>query len=130
MDESTNETFVVQWNKVNDFFTVTYMVTWTNGSYTNSYATTATSLTVTDPGLTANTTYYVTITAINTCCGAGPTSDAVRAKTNLDVPTDSPAMTVTVTISPTPTAACTVSLNESSGTIAWLSTLTSIRKIL
>ena len=39
-------------------------------------------------GLTANTTYNVTVGAINTCCGAGPVSDPVM--TNMRERTLSP----------------------------------------
>ena len=104
VNESTNQTFIVRWDKVNDFFTITYMVTWTNESYTNSSNTAATSLTVTDRRLTANTAYNVTVTAINTCCGAGPTSDVILARTNLNPPTPPPTMTTTSGVNPNSTA--------------------------
>ena len=77
----TGESFVVQWDIVDDNFDVTYMMTWTDGIISGTINTTITSYTV--GGLDSNTTYSVTVTAINTCCGAGPVSDAVNVTTNL-----------------------------------------------
>ena len=50
--------------------------------------TTNTLFTVT--GLNANKNYNVTVTAINTCCGAGPTTPPLLVGTNELPPTEPP----------------------------------------
>ena len=58
--------FMVQWDEVVDMFPVTYEVSWSDGNGDNGTITTnQTSYTIT--GLTYDTTYNVTIVAINTC---------------------------------------------------------------
>ena len=62
----------------------------------------ATSDTVT--GLAINTMYNVTVTAINTCCGAGNASEVRNVSTNSDpttLPTSDPPTT-------TPGMLCTI----------------------
>ena len=57
-------------------------------------------------GLTANTSYNITVIAINTC-GAGPVSNVTMAMTNMRPPTLPPPTTtasVTTTLTPSPTS--------------------------
>ena len=94
-DDITNESFVVLWDEVTDYFTVNYTVTWYNESGIVGMVTVnCPSYTVT--GLTANTSYNVTVVAVNTCCGAGPVSDVIGVMTNMGEPALPP--------SPIPTA--------------------------
>ena len=77
MDEdTTSESFVVLWDEVMDIFTITYTVTWYNESGIVGMVT-VNSPPYTITGLTANTSYNVTVVAINTCCGAGPVSNVI-----------------------------------------------------
>ena len=105
-DDITSESFVVLWDEVMDIFTITYNVTWYNDSGIIGMDT-VNSPPYTVTGLTTNTSYNVTVVAINTCCGAGPVSD-VEAMTNMREPTPSspPAnfTTPSSTSNPTPTA--------------------------
>ena len=99
-DNITNESFVIQWDAVNDFFAVNYTVTWYRGDNEIGMASVdEPPYTVT--GLTANTSYSVTVVAINTCCGAGPVSDIIMVMTNM-TSMISPTTTRT-TATPTPT---------------------------
>ena len=95
----TNESFVVLWDEVMDIFTVNYTVTWYDESGIVGMVT-VNSPPYTVTGLTANTTYNVTVVAINTCCGAGPVSDTA---TNMKEPI-SPPSTNSTTPSPTPSS--------------------------
>ena len=88
-DDITNESFVVLWDEVMDIFTITYNVTWYNDSGIIGMDT-VNSPTYTVTGLTAITSYNVTVVAINTCCGAGPVSVPVEAITNMRESTSSP----------------------------------------
>ena len=90
-DDNTSESFVVLWDEVMDIFTITYNVTWYNDSGIIGMDT-VNSPPYTVTGLTANTSYNVTVVAINTC-GAGPVSDVVVAMTNMREPTSSPTHT-------------------------------------
>ena len=92
----TNESFVVLWDEVMDIFTITYTVTWYNDSGIIGMDT-VNNPPYTVTGLTTNTYYYVTVVAINTCCGAGPVSDVTMTMTN-----DEPPTPPIPTISPTP----------------------------
>ena len=76
------DSFIVQWDPVTDIFPITYVVQWYGEDVDNTTTTNELSYTVT--GLTSNTSYSVTVVAINTCCGAGPVSDAVMATTMSD----------------------------------------------
>ena len=76
---------LVQWNEVTDYFTVNYTVTWYNESGIVGMVT-VNSPPYTVTGLTANTSYNVTVVAINTCCGAGPVSDVIMVMTNDEPP--------------------------------------------
>ena len=67
---------LVQWNEVTDYFTVNYTVTWYDESGIVGMVT-VNSPPYTVTGLTANTSYNVTVVAINTCCGAGPVSNVI-----------------------------------------------------
>ena len=90
-DDNTNESLVVLWDEVMDIFAITYNVTWYNDSGIIGMDT-VNSPPYTVTGLTANTTYNVTVVAINTC-GAGPVSVPVEAMTNIREPTSSPTDT-------------------------------------
>ena len=67
-----------------DLFTVNYTVRW-NGEDGINGITTINGLSYTVTGLTASTSYNVTVVAINTCCGAGPVSDVVMVMTNTGI---------------------------------------------
>ena len=88
-DDITNESFVVLWDEVMDIFTITYTVTWYDDSGIIGMDT-VNSPPYTVTGLTINTSYNVTVVAINTCCGAGPVSSPVEVITNIREPTSSP----------------------------------------
>ena len=105
-DDITSESFVVQWDEVNDFFPVTYTVRWYRGDDEGGMASvTGPRFTVT--GLTNNTIYNVTVVAINTCCGKGPVSDFAMVMTNNQPPTMPPPTTATPTPTVTPGNICT-----------------------
>ena len=103
-DYITNESFIVEWNSVNDIFNVNYTVRWYGEDGSNGIATVDDGLSYNVTGLTANTSYNVTVVAINTCCGAGPVSNVVMVMTNMISPT-------TTSIAPTPTPTTTPSGN-------------------
>ena len=84
-DDITSESFVVLWDEVMDIFTIIYNVTWYNDSGIIGMDT-VNSPPYTVTGLTANTSYNVTVVAINTCCGAGPVIAPVEAMTNVTEP--------------------------------------------
>ena len=63
-----------------DLFAVNYTVRWYRGDDVIGMDT-VDELLYTVTGLTNNTSYNVTVAAINTCCGAGPYSDVVMAMT-------------------------------------------------
>ena len=88
-DDITNESFVVLWNEVMDIFTITFTVTWYDDSGVIGMDT-VNSPPYTVTGLTANTTYNVTVVAISTHCGAGPVSVPVEVITKMREPTSSP----------------------------------------
>ena len=91
-DDITSESFVVLWDEVMDIFTITYNVIWYDDNVIIGIDT-VNSPPYTVTGLTANTSYNVTVVAINTCCGAGPVSVPVEAMTNMREPTSSPTHT-------------------------------------
>ena len=96
-DYITSQSFIVRWNLVNDIFTVNYTIRWYGEDDSNGTAT-VNGLSYNVTGLTANTSYNVTVAAINTCCGAGPYSNVTNVTTNniMISPT-------TTSITPTPT---------------------------
>ena len=72
----TSETFTVQWNEVMDIFDIIYNVTvYNENGFIRMGSVTGLSYPVS--GLTANTSYCVTVVAINICCGAGPVSNVI-----------------------------------------------------
>ena len=87
-DVITSESFVVLWDEMMDIFTITYNVTWYDESGIIGMDT-VNSPPYNVTGLTANTSYNVTVVAINTC-GAGPASVPVEAMTNMREPTSTP----------------------------------------
>ena len=71
-DKITNVSLVVQWDAVINQSVDGYMVNWTDGiNHIQSVIVNETLCTVT--GLTPNTTYTVTVAAVNVC-GTGPAS--------------------------------------------------------
>ena len=98
-EDTTSESFVVLWDEVMDFFTITCNITWYDESGMVGMDT-VNSPPYTVIGLTANTSYNVTVVAINTCCGAGPVSNVIMAMTNMREPTPPPPSITT--LSPTP----------------------------
>jgi len=101
----TTESFIVQWDAVTDFFTVSYTIRWYGEDGISETATVngpiaGNRLSYTVTGLTNNTSYNVTVHAINTCCGAGPVSNVTMTMTNMMPPTLPP--TTSSTITPTP----------------------------
>ena len=100
-DDITIESLVVLWDEVMDIFTITYNVTWYDDSGIIGMDT-VNSPPYTVTGLTANTSYNVTVVAINTCCGAGPVSDVVMVMTNDEPPTPPPPSPSPTTSSPSP----------------------------
>ena len=95
----TRGSFVVQWDAVEDFFTVNYNVSWYEEDGING-TTNVNGLSHTVTGLTNSTSYSVTVAAINTCCGAGPVSNAM-AMTN-ERPTTPPPTSPTSSSPTTP----------------------------
>ena len=79
-EDIKHDSFIVQWDAVTDVFPITYTVWWYGEDIDNTATTTKLRYTIT--GLTSNTSYSVTIVAINTCCGTGPVSVAVMAATS------------------------------------------------
>ena len=78
-EDIKSDSFVVQWDAVADVFPITYTVQWYGEDIDNTTTTNGLSYTIT--GLTSNTSYSVTVVAINTCCGAGPESGVVMVTT-------------------------------------------------
>ena len=98
-DSITCESFIIRWDNVSDIFPVTYTVRWyrVDGD-DETDITTGISYPVT--GL-ANSTYYnVTVTANNTCCGAGQISDIIMVMTNNVCPSPTIITVTTTTITP------------------------------
>ena len=102
-DDITSESFIVQWDEVEDFFTVNYTVRWYRGDDVIRMAS-VDGLSYTVTGLSANTSYNVTVVAINTCCGAGPVSDVVMVTTNMISSTLPPPTTTTTNTIPLPSS--------------------------
>ena len=96
-DDITIESFVIQWDAMMDFFDVNYTVRWYRGDNEIGMAS-VDGLSYTVTGLTANTSYNVTVVAINTCCGAGPVSNVVMIMTNMRPPTLPPPTTTTTPV--------------------------------
>ena len=101
-DDITTESIVVQWDAVDDIFPVTYNVTWYNESGIIGMDTVnGTSYNVT--GLTANTSYNITVVAIN-ACGAGPVSNVIITVRPPTLPPPTTTASVTTTLTPSPTS--------------------------
>ena len=99
-DDITTESIVVRWSSVNDIFPVNYTVRWYGEDGIDGIVT-VNGLSYTITGLTANTSYNVTVVAINTCCGAGPVSNVAIVMTNNEPPTlPPPTTTVYTTVIP------------------------------
>ena len=127
-DDITNQSIVVRWSSVNDIFPVNYTVRWYRGDTVIGMAT-VNGLSYTVTGLTANTSYNVTVVAINTCCGAGPVSDVVMVMTNNEPPTiPPPTTTITPMASSTPPPGNNVSYSYVIAT--YVSTLKLIKPIV
>ena len=86
----TSESFVVQWDRVSNFYAGNYTVRWYGEDGSSGMDTVdGTSSTVT--GLTANTSYNVTV-AVYTCLGAEPVGNNMTM-TNDAPPTSPPSPT-------------------------------------
>ena len=72
--------FIIQWNRVINLFPINYTVRWYGEDTDNTATTNKLRYTVT--GLTSNTSYSVSVVAINTCCGTGQISGVVMVTTN------------------------------------------------
>ena len=123
MKDIENSSVVVQWDAVNDSLTTTYTVTWTSENDLSDIRAAAlkeqTSYTIT--GLTLDTVYTITVTALNRC-GAGPeftTRITFSADTISTISSISPA--VTASTNPM-TIMSTVNPNAATTTIATTST--------
>jgi len=100
--------FVVQWDEVDD--ADKYLVNWSGGGKAREATTLRTSRTIT--GLTPNTTYYVTVFAINGCGETSTGSDVLIVTTN-EIEPSSP-----VTINETePSSPVTTNETEPSSTV-------------
>ena len=100
ISQRTCDSVMVQWDKVINMFPITYEVTWSGGNGDNGSATTNHS-SYTINGLTYDTSYNVTVAAINTCCGAGPSSNIIlTTNSTLALVTVEPTATLTITMPP------------------------------
>ena len=79
-EDIKHDSFIVQWDAVIDVFPINYTIQWFGEDIDNTAITTKLRYTIT--GLTSNTSYSVTVVAINTCCGIGPVSVVVMATTS------------------------------------------------
>ena len=78
IDNITDESFAVLWDEVMDIFTITYTVTWYEESGIVGVDT-VNSPPYTVTRIIGNTSYNVTVVAVNNCCGHGPVSEVVVA---------------------------------------------------
>ena len=62
-----------------------------------------TGLSYTVTRLTANASYNVTVTAVSSCCGAGPVSDIIMVMTSIRPPAPRPTTTTVLSSAATPT---------------------------
>ena len=92
ISEKKNDSFTVQWDPVTDIFPINYTVRWYGEDIDNT--TTTNELSYNVMGLTGNTSYSVTVVAINTCCGAGPVSDVIMVTTSTSPSNDGMVMYV------------------------------------
>ena len=86
LTNTENSSIVVQWDGVDDSFTITYAVTWTSerDHVSNRYGIVSPTSSYTITGLTLDTVYTITLTA-NNICGVGPeyrTNVSLFASTN------------------------------------------------
>jgi len=100
VSQRTCDSVMVLWDEVIDMFPITYKVTWSDGNGDNGSNTTD-QLSYTINGLTYDTSYNVTVIAINTCCGAGPSSNIMLTiNSTLALVTVEPTATLTITMTP------------------------------
>ena len=95
--ETTSSSFVVRWGTVTEL-TVNYTVRWYGEDGISGIATTN-GLSYTVTGLTANTSYNVTV-AVMYCGGVGPYSEVIMAMTNMRSTTPPPTSSPTTSPSP------------------------------
>ena len=81
-EDIKHDSFIVQWDAVTDVFPINYTIRWYGEDINNTATTNEPLYRIT--GLTSNTSYSVTVVAINTCCGTGPVSDVAMATTMFD----------------------------------------------
>ena len=99
-NDVTSESFVIQWDAVIDIFPVKYTVRWYDGDHLIGMSS-VNGLSYTVTGLTSNTSYTVTVTAYNVCCGEGE-NGAANVTTNMRPPTEPPTTTSATSVLPTP----------------------------
>ena len=102
----TSESFIVEWDEVMDLFPINYTVQWYRGDDLIGTAS-VDGLSYNVTGLSADTLYSVTVTAVSTCCGEGPVSFVNMVTTNYEPtnPTNATAVIVTTTTTTTTTRA-------------------------
>ena len=120
-ENTTDISFVVQWDAVIDQFVDSYLVLWNDKISTvqNAYVN-ETSCTV--AGLTPNTTYVVVVFAHNKC-GDGNSSFPIEITTNLSLSMDTSLTTIISDIvNPTSAGTTTASITTASFTTASINT--------
>ena len=120
MKNIKNSSIVIQWDVVDDFFTTTYTVTWTSERDHNLQSATLkeqSSYTIT--GLTLDTVYFITVTAVNRC-GDGPefiTSISLSADTTSTTSSISPTVTASTNPMTIMSTASSVTITTSSSIV-------------
>ena len=110
----TNSAIIVQWDAVDDLFPTIYTVTWTDDRNIHEVATLIEQTSYTITGLTLNTVYTITVSAVNRYCGSGPEFKTEVIFSAYTTSTDY-AISPTVTASTTP---MTTTVNPSSTTMS------------
>ena len=99
--EITGGSLVVLWDAVTDYFNVTYTVRYRGDHGGFGFYVVFSGLSQTITRLRNNTSYNVSVAAINTCCGTGPYSDIITVMTNTR-PTTPPPTSPTLSTPTTP----------------------------
>ena len=122
MKNIKNLAIVVQWDAVDDFLTTTYVVTWTSESDPSNIqsATLIEQSSYTITGLTLDTVYTITVTAVNRC-GVGP-EFVTRVSLSSDTTSTTSSISPTVTTNTNPMTIIST-VNTSSVTITTQSSI-------
>ena len=115
----TSESYVVTWDEVMDLFSINYTVRWYREDSLIGMAS-VDGLSYNISGLTADTRYSVTVTAVSTCCGEGPASFNIMIMTNYEpsifpTPANATAVIITTTTTTTTTATTVMTSNSRPG---------------